>query len=109
MARAASPKAKTPNGVRRLIPDELRGLRLELAKGKTADAPLFTKENGQRATRHWANYHVKRICKAARVPVLSPQALRRTVSDLATDAGMAGPLIAAQIWKQVRVPPVSDS
>lgn len=91
-------RTKTTAGVRRLIiPDELRAPLLALVKGRAADAPIFVKDDGKRATRSWAYYHVKRLCKAAKVPELSPQALRRTHSDLATDAGVAGPAVAAHL------------
>jgi integrase len=91
-------RAKTPTGNRRLIiPEELRGPLLELVRDKKPTEPIFTKENGQRATRHWAYHHVRRVMKAAGVPVLSPQALRRTVSDLGTEAGALGPVVAAHL------------
>lgn len=91
-------RTKTAAGVRRTkIPDELRVPLLALAKGKTPDAPLFTREDGKRATRHWAYHHVKRICGEAKVPELSPQALRRTQSDLATDAGETAIAIARHL------------
>lgn len=83
-------RTKTNAGTRRLlIPDELRVLLLGLAKGRAPDAPLFTKDDGTRMTRHWAYRHVKRICGEAKVPPLSPQALRRTQTDLATEAGVS--------------------
>lgn len=91
-------RTKTVGGSRRLlIPEELSVLLLELVKGKKPTDPIFTKEDGSRATRHWAYHHVRRLMSDAKVPVLSPQALRRTVSDLATDVGMAGPAIAAHL------------
>jgi integrase len=91
-------RTKTVAGTRRLVvPEELRGLLLQLAAGKAPDAPLFTREDGTRATRHWAYHHVKRICREAKVPELSPQALRRTQSDLATEAGATAPMIAAHL------------
>lgn len=88
-------RTKTIAGVRRLtIPAELRDLLLGLAAGKKSNDPLFTREDGKRATRHWAYHHVKRICGEAKVPELSPQALRRTQSDLATDAGETAVAVA---------------
>ncbi len=84
-------RTKTRAGTRRLgVPDELRPLLLALAEGRASDAPLFVDADGKRPSRHWANYHVKRLCAAAKVPVVPPQALRRTQATLATDAGMAG-------------------
>lgn len=94
-------KAKTPTGIRGLVlPDELRELLLELVKGRAKTAPIFVKENGERATRYWAYHHVKRICREAGVKELSPQGLRRTASDLATDAGMAGVEIARHLGQR---------
>jgi integrase len=91
-------RTKTLAGRRRLqLPDELSELLLAMVKGRKPDAPLFAKEDGSRATRHWANYHVKAVCKAAGVPVLAPQALRRTQSDLATDAGIAAIEVARHL------------
>lgn len=91
-------RTKTIRGTRRLtIPDELRGPLLELAADKSPDAPLFTKENGKRATRYWAYHHVKRICREAKVPELPPQALRRTNSDLADESGVSAVAIAAHL------------
>jgi integrase len=84
-------EAKTPTGIRRLmLPEELRAPLLELIKGRLGIAPIFTKEDGSKADRHWAYHHVKRICREAKVKELSPQGLRRTQSDLATNAGVAG-------------------
>lgn len=91
-------KAKTPTGRRKVeIPEVLAEQLRVLVDGKAPTDPIFTMEDGQRATRRWANYHVKRICGEAKVPVLPPQALRRTHSDLATDAGVSGVVIAAHL------------
>jgi integrase len=94
-------RAKTLKGNRKLeLPDELREMLLELTKGKKPDDPIFTQDNGSRATRHWAYRHVKRICKEAKVPELSPQALRRTQSDMATEAGATGRMVAAHLGQE---------
>jgi integrase len=91
-------RTKTIAGTRRLLlPDELRAVLLELVKGRAPDAPIFTKPDGTRMTRHWAYRHVKRICREAKVPELSPQALRRTQSDLATNAGVSAIEIARHL------------
>lgn len=91
-------KAKTTSGVRKLkLPDELRALLLALTKGRRADAPIFTNGDGSRMTRYGAYHHVRRICKAAGVTVLGPQGLRRTQSDLATDAGETSLAVARHL------------
>jgi integrase len=88
-------RTKTVAAVRRLnIPDELRVLLLRLAEGEAPDAPLFTRDDGSRATRHWAYHHVKRICREAKV---LEQAPRRTQSDLAKDAGVVAVEIARHL------------
>ena len=91
-------RAKTPTGNRRLrIPDELRDLLLGLAAGKAPSDPIFTLDDGRRANRHWAYRTVRRICGEAKVPVLSPQALRRTQSDMATEAGETAIAVARHL------------
>jgi integrase len=84
--------AKTPTGNRQLsVPDPLRSMLLELAAGKPPEARLFG------WSRFAARHHVRAVCKAAGVPVLPPQALRRTHSDLATDAGVNGEAVARHL------------
>jgi integrase len=91
-------RTKTAAGSRKLrIPDELRVPLLAMAEGRKPDAPIFTREDGTKADRHWAYRHVKRICGEAKVPALSPQALRRTQSDMATDAGETGIAVARHL------------
>lgn len=91
-------RTKTIAGTRTSkLPAELRDLLLELVKGRRGDAPIFIGPDGNKATRHWAYRTVKRICKEAGVPPLSPQALRRTQSDLATDAGVAAIEVARHL------------
>ncbi len=91
-------KTKTKAGTRQLlVPKDLRDPLLELAHGKSPDAPLFTREDGSRATRYWAYHHVKRICREAGVPELSPQGLRRTQTDMATDAGVSAIAVARHL------------
>lgn len=91
-------RTKTRAGTRKLaIPEELRFALKTLARGKGGDAPLFTREDGKRATRYWAYHHVKRICGEAKVPPLSPQALRRTQTDMATEAGESAIAVARHL------------
>lgn len=97
-------KTKTAKGRRRLlVPEELRVLLLQFAKDRPSDAPLFVSAEsrrwpaGRRWTRNMAYNHVRRICAAAGVPVLSPQAMRRTQATLATDAGATGLMVAEHL------------
>lgn len=79
---------KTPSGRRRLlIPAALGALLNDLAGDRAPDAPLFAHADGSRWSRHHARREVRRVCEAAGVPVVPPQALRRTQATLATDAG----------------------
>jgi integrase len=91
-------KTKTDAGTRRLsVPDPLRGMLLALVRERGPDAPLFVNLEGERATRYVARHTVRTVCGLAGVPVLSPQALRRTQSDLATDAGETAVAVARHL------------
>jgi integrase len=101
-------KTKSRAGRRRLlIPGELAPLLLAIAADRPSDSPLFVSEAsrrwpaGRRWTRHMANSHVRRICIAAKVPALSPQALRRTQSTVATEAGATGLMVAQDLGHAV--------
>lgn len=84
--------AKTPTGNRQLtVPDPLRSLLLDLARDKAPGDRLFD------WSRYAARHHVRAVCGEAGVPVLPPQALRRTHADLATDAGIAGDAVARHL------------
>jgi integrase len=48
-----------------------------------------------------ANHHVRRVCAAAGVPDLAPQALRRTQATLAEDAGETGLAVARHLGHAV--------
>jgi integrase len=106
-------KTKTLAGRRRLrIPDELVPLLLGLAAGKPPEAPLFASEPTRRCPelRRWSRFaayhHVRRVCRAAGVPPLGPQAQRRTQSTLATDAGATGIMVAQHLGHAVADAPV---
>lgn len=102
-------KTKSKAGRRRfLVPPELVPLLIAIAAGRPSDAPLFVRDGGIRWTRHVAYGHVRRVCKAAGVPVLPPQALRRTQATLATDAGATGLMVAAHLGHEVPAPAVTD-
>lgn len=101
-------KTKTRAGRRRLVvPGELVPLLLALTVGRPSEAPLFAhpevrrsrgrSEGGSAWSRRVAYDHVRRVLGAAGVPVLPPQALRRTQATLATDAGETGLAVARQL------------
>jgi integrase len=93
---------KTVAGRRRLlVPAELAVLLVELVRGRRHDSPIFQSGAGRRWTRHVAYRHVRRICRAAGVPTVAPQALRRTQATLATDAGATGLMVAAHLGHDV--------
>lgn len=74
--------AKTAAGVRHLeIPPELRARLARKVDGRQGDERLFGDVD-----RHWLGYHVRRICGLAKVPVVSPHALRRTWSAIGAEA-----------------------
>lgn len=87
--------AKTYAGVRCLeVPALLRPLLLELARGRAGDAPLF---GAEAPSRYWLHYHVARLCRAARVPVVPPHGLRGSHATIATRAGQTGHAVAAAL------------
>lgn len=89
---------KSKAGRRRLrIPPELTAMLLALVAGRKSDAPLFAHPDGSRWTRHLARRQVLRTCKAAGVPEVSPQALRRTQATLATEAGETALAVARHL------------
>lgn len=103
---------KTATARRRLlVPDELVPLLLALAGDRSGDEPLFLSEAsrrwpaGRRWTRHMAYQHVRRLCRAAGVPELGPQGLRRTQATLAEDAGATGLQVAAHLGHAVAKAP----
>jgi integrase len=76
-------RAKTRRGDRHLeVPEVLRGPLLELAGARRGTEPLFGAVD-----RHWLGYHVRRLCRDAKVPEVCPHGLRGTqasISVLAT-------------------------
>jgi integrase len=71
-------EAKSDAGERRLgIPEELRAPIAQLCANRKADDLLFPGR-----TRRWVDYHVRRICGMAQVPVIGPHGLRRTHSSI---------------------------
>lgn len=99
---------------RLLVPEELGVYLVALAEGRPGGDPLFLSEAsrawpaGRRWSRHMAYQHVRRICAAAKVPELAPQALRRTQATLATEAGVSGLEVARHLGHTVsRAPAVT--
>lgn len=91
-------KAKTPSGTRQLRIPELLGVLLrDMCAGRPADAPLFTGDRLPHMTVNAARNHVRRICAAAGVPSVPPQALRRTQASLATEAGETSLAVARHL------------
>lgn len=91
-------KTKSKAGRRRLrIPEELRLMLLALASGRAADEPLFVRPDGVRWSRHVARRRVREALDLAGVPVMPPQALRRTQATLATEAGETGLAVARHL------------
>jgi integrase len=92
---------------RLLVPDELAPYLVAIAAGRAGDEPLFLSDTsgrwpaGRRWTRHMAYLHVRRVCAAAGVPELAPQALRRTQATLAEDAGATGLQVAQHLGHEV--------
>jgi integrase len=91
-------KTKSAAGRRKLrVPPELGELLLELCAGRAADAPIFVDANGNRMNRNVARKRVRWVCDMAGVPVLPPQALRRTQASLATEAGETALAVARHL------------
>ncbi len=99
--------SKSDEGRRTLeVPGVLQPLLLALAEGRGGDQPLFVATDGpgakrkrgtRRATRHWLLYHVRKLCKAAGVPVIPTHGLRRSHISHARAAGTTGEIVAAQV------------
>lgn len=109
------PGTKTDAARRRLlVPDELGPYLVAIAGGRPGDEPLFLSEAsrrwpaGRRWSRHMAYNHVRRLCRAAGVPEVGPQGLRRTQATLATDAGATGLMVAEHLGHAIaRAPAVT--
>ena len=76
-------RAKTPKGNRHLkVPTVLQPRLRALCARRGPDERLF----GDGRDRHWVYYHVQRICRLAKVPVVCTQGLRGTQSTISIDA-----------------------
>ena len=94
------PDAKTDAGRRRLeVPDVVREL-LAGALVVQVDGQPRRRAPADRifpADRHWLLHHVRRLCGAAKVPVICTQSLRGLHSTLATEAGVTAHAIASSL------------
>lgn len=92
------PDSKTEAGRRRLeVPDVLVPHLVRIASGRPASARLFAHTATRKRATDWAREQVTRLCRLAGVPRITPQGLRGTNSTLATEAGAASHLVAAQL------------
>jgi integrase len=84
--------AKTAAGVRRLtVPEVLRPHLVRLAEGKKSEDLLFG------VSRHSILKAVKRMCRLARTPIVSPHGLRGTHATLAVATGISSVAVAASL------------
>lgn len=91
-------RTKSLAGTRHLVvPEPLASMLRALAANREPDAPLFLSEHDRRLSINRSYQIVRIVCGWAGVPVLPPQALRRTNATLATEAGAAGPIVAAHL------------
>ncbi len=87
------PDAKTAKGRRHVqVPETLRPYLLGLAKEKEPTDLLFGEH-----WRDWPREWVQRICRAAKVPVVSAHGMRGLHSTLAVDAGITGHAVASAL------------
>lgn len=74
-------RAKTKAGVRHLeIPEVLRPGIAQLVADRGQAEPLWGDVD-----RHWLGYHVRRLCRAAGVPVVTPHGLRGTFGSISAE------------------------
>ena len=91
--------SEDPKGNRHLkVPRVLQTRLVQLCAKRPAAEPLF----GEGRDRHWVYYHVQRICRFAKVPVVCTQGLRGTQSTISIDA-VSVEHVAAAVGQTVRV------
>ena len=87
------PDSKTKAGRRtQEVPEVLQPYLLGLVAGREPEALLFGAH-----WRDWPKAWVKRICKAAKVPVVTAHGMRGLHSTLATDRGISAHAVAAAL------------
>lgn len=91
-------KSKTKKGKRPLeVPEVLRAPLLELAEDKPSTGWLFPDAHTWVLPRHWLLDHVRRVCKAAGVPLVCTHGLRGTHASLAVEAGATSHVVSAAL------------
>jgi integrase len=99
-------KSKTRAGQRKLrIPPALGDMLRALCAGRAGDAPIFRGPRGGKLTGNAARIHVLRVCTAAGVTPLPPQALRRTQSSIAIAAGETSLAVARHLGQATGAAP----
>lgn len=91
-------RTKTVAGSRRLVvPEPLAEMLRSLVRGRASGDPVFLNERGGRLSESMAWHRVTQACKSAGVPVVPPQALRRTHATLAEEAGESALAVARHL------------
>ena len=93
-------RGKTEAAVRYLeVPEPLAGYLVDQAGEREDDAWLFPSRKSSSGHREktWLLKVVKRICREAEVPEITPHGLRGTWATLTTEAGVAGHLVAREL------------
>src|SRR5262245_6815509 len=86
------------------VPEVLRPLLLELARGRRGNEPLFRQSGrgsrwpaGRRGSRFWLYCWCDQLSREAGVPSVSPHGLRRSHISVAREQGATGPVVAAAV------------
>ena len=86
------PESKTEAGRRTLqVPEVLQPHLRRLVEGKAPEVRIFAHD------RDWIRDWVRRICKAAEVPVVTAHGMRGLHSTLAVEHGITGHIVAASL------------
>ena len=98
--------AMTKNGKPRRVrvPAPLAALLVDRVRGRFGLDPLYPENNEKgRLSRHGVLRAVKRICRKAGLPPVSPQALRGTHASLAQEAGLTSEVVGAALGHGAKV------
>lgn len=79
------------------VPEDIRPFLLSFKGKRPGAAFLFGEDDLDRPTRHWVYRHCKRLCKAAKVPLVSPHGLRGTHSTIALGTISSSESVAAAL------------